>query len=138
MADGPQADLQKLLYSTLSGTTEIMAQCGGVFDNVPSDPWKGKTAYISFGPSDVVDDGADCITSGVHTFQVDVWSKAVGKLQARRIVDMIYKALHEQVLALSENALAEIRVDFRRVLMDPDGVTSHGVVMVTATIEESE
>ena len=138
MTDGPQADLQKLLYSTLSGTAEIMAQCGGVFDSVPSDPWKGKTAYISFGPSDVVDDGADCIASGIHTFQVDVWSKAVGKVQARRVVDMVYKALHEQELALSENALAEIRVDFRRVLMDPDGVTSHGVVMVTATIEESE
>jgi len=51
---------------------------------------------------------------------------------------MIYKALHEQELMLAENALAEIRVDFRRVLMDPDGVTSHGVVMVTATIEEPE
>lgn len=138
MADGPQADLQKLLFSTLNGNTEIMAQCGGVYDYVPSDPWKGKTAYISFGPSDVVDDGADCITSGIHTFQIDVWSKAVGQVEAKRVVDLVYRALHEQELAMAESALVEIRVDFRRVFPDRDPLITHGVLSVSAMIEEPE
>lgn len=136
MADGPQAELQKLLFTTLTTNGQVMALAGGVYDRVPADPYKAKTAYVSFGPSDVVDDGADCIISGEHTFQLDVWSKAVGQVEAKRIVDLIYKALHEQELQLTENALAEIRVDFRRVFVDPDGLTSHGVVTVTASIEE--
>lgn len=136
MADGPQAELQKLLFTTLTGTAGIMALAGGVYDRVPADPYKTKTAYVSFGPSDVVDDSADCIISGEHTFQLDVWSKAVGQVEAKRLVDLIYGALHEQSLELTENALAEIRVDFRRVFVDPDGLTTHGVVTVTALIEE--
>ncbi|UYE95873.1 hypothetical protein KNLIENLN_00061 [Sinorhizobium phage NV1.1.1] len=131
------AELQKLLFTTLTGTAGIMALAGGVYDRVPADPYKTKTAYVSFGPSDVVDDSADCITSGEHTFQLDVWSKAVGQVEAKRLVDLIYNALHEQELQLTENALAEIRVDFRRVFVDPDGLTTHGVVTVTASIEEA-
>lgn len=138
MADGPQAELQKLLYDTLRLNTPIMALLGGVYDRVPAEPWKGKTAYVSFGPSDVADDSADCITSGVHSFQLDVWSKAVGQVEAKRLVDMIYKALHEQDLALSDNALAETRVDFRRVFPDRDPLITHGVLSVTASIEEPD
>lgn len=131
------AELQKLLFTTLTGTSGIMTLAGGVYDRVPADPYKTKTAYVSFGPSDVVDDSADCIISGEHTFQLDVWSKAVGQVEAKRLVDLIYGALHEQSLELTENALAEIRVDFRRVFVDPDGLTTHGVVTVTASIEEA-
>lgn len=137
MAESAETELQKLLFTTLTGNASIMALAGGVYDRVPTDPYKGKTAYVSFGPSDVVEDGADCIFSGEHTIQLDVWSKAVGQVEAKRLVFLIYKALHEQSLALTENALAEIRVDFRRVFADPDGVTSHGIATVTALIEES-
>ncbi len=136
MAESAETELQKLLFTTLTVNASIMALAGGVYDRVPTDPYKGKTAYVSFGPSDVVEDGADCILSGEHTIQLDVWSKAVGQVEAKRLVFLIYKALHEQSLALDENALAEIRVDFRRVLADPDGVTSHGIATVTAFIEE--
>lgn len=135
---GAQAELQKLLYDTLRATTAIMALVGGVYDRVPADPYNGKTAYISFGPADVVDDGADCSISGTHSFQLDVWSKAVGQVEAKNIVDLIYRTLHEAELVLSVNALAEIRVDFRRVFTDSDGLTTHGVVSVTASIEEQE
>lgn len=138
MADGPQAELQKLIYDTVRSNAPIMALLGGVYDRVPADPWKGKTAYLSFGPSDVSDDGADCIVSGVHSFQLDVWSKAVGQVEAKRIVDLAYRALHEQELSLSENALAEIRVDFRRVFPDRDPLITHGVLSVSAVIEEPE
>lgn len=138
MADGPQVELQKLIYDTLRASQPITAIVGGVYDRVPPDPFKDLTAYISFGPTDVVDDGADCITSGLHSFQLDVWSRAVGQLEAKQLVDLIHKALHEQELVLTDNALAEIRVDFRRVFTDPDGLTTHGVVSVTASIEEPD
>jgi hypothetical protein len=133
-----QTELQKLLYDTLRATPAIMLLVGGVYDRVPSTPYGTTNAYISFGPSDVVDDSADCIWSGSHSFQLDVWSKAVGQVEAKTIVDLIYRTLHEAELVLSENALAEIRVDFRRVFPDSDPLITHGVVSVAASIEEPE
>jgi hypothetical protein len=135
---GPSIELQKLLYDTLRADTAIMALVGGVYDRVPTSPYGVKNAYISFGPSDIVDDSVDCVTSGVHSFQLDVWSKAVGQVEAKTIVDLIYRTLHEQELAMTDNALAEIRVDFRRVFTDSDGLTTHGVASVTASIEEPD
>lgn len=130
------AELQKLIFDTLKANAAVMAIANGVYDRVPSSPYGTRTAYISFGPSDVVDDGADCIDAGIYTFQVDAWSIAVGQVECKRLVDAIKDALHERELSLTENALAEIRVDFRRILKDPDGLTTHGVVTVTAFIEE--
>lgn len=132
------AELQKLIFDTLKATPAIMLIANGVYDRVPATPYGTKTAYISFGPADMVDDGADCITSDLHTFQVDVWSKAVGQVEAKRLVDLVKTALHEQSLTLTENALAEIRVDFRRVFSDSDGLTTHGVASVSARIEVPE
>jgi len=129
------AELQKLLFDTLKATPAIIALVGGVYDRVPASPYGTKNAYISFGPVDMVDDGADCIDSDLHTFQVDVWSKAVGQVEAKNIVDLIKTALHEQEFELAVNALAEIRVDFRRVFPDSDPLITHGVVSVSARIE---
>lgn len=130
------AELQKLIFDTLKADLAVMAIANGVYDNVPASPYGTKNAYVSFGPTDVVDDSADCISSGEHTFQVDCWSKAVGQVECKRLVDAVKDALHERNLVLTENALVEIRVDFRRVFKDPDGLTTHGVVTVTAFIEE--
>ncbi|MBX5010893.1 DUF3168 domain-containing protein [Rhizobium lentis] len=138
MAEAPQTELQKLVYDTLRLNDGIMALAGGVYDKVPTDPFKGKTAYISFGPSDTVEDGADCVTSGLHTFQIDVWSKAVGQVEAKKLVHGVTKALHLQELELTDNALAEILVEFSRVFTDADGLTTHGIVSVTASIQEPD
>lgn len=138
MASGPQAELQKLLYDTLRLNTGIMTIAGGIYDRVPTDAFKTKNAYVSFGPTDVVDDSVDCISGGIHTFQLDVWSRAVGQVEAKQLVDLIYRALHEQELVLTDNALAEIRVDFRRVFPDSDPLITHGVLSVTASVEEPD
>lgn len=129
------AALQKAIHDVLKASSAIPAVEGRIFDDVPKD---AAFPYVSFGPSDVVEDGSDCIASGEHTLQIDVWSRTVGKVEARRIVDGIKTALHERELTLEDGALVDIRVGFRQVVEDPDGLTSHGIVRVTAIIEEGE
>lgn len=131
-----QAELQKLILDTLTADTAVMGMVNGIYDNVPDNPWGTKQQYVSFGPSDVVEDDADCIIGGDHSFQVDCWSRRVGKVHCRRLVDAVKKALHEIEAELADNALVEMRVTFRRVFDDPDGLTKHGVVTVRALIEE--
>lgn len=138
MTSSPQAELQKLIYDVLIADADVMAQADAIYDAVPPDPWGGAhNGYVSFGPSDVIDDDAECITGGQHTFQIDCWSRQVGSPHCKRLVDAVSAALHEQPLTLTDNALVEIYITLRQVLRDPDGLTTHGIIQVTALVEEA-
>ncbi len=133
-----QAEVQKLLYDALKASSAVMALVDGVYDQVPSNPFGAKQAYIAIGPSDVVDDDADCIYSSEVTFQFDVWSRTDGKVGCRKIVDAVRTELKKQDFELVDNALIDLEVRVGRTTDDPDGLTKHGLVMVTALVEESQ
>ncbi len=86
MAEAPQAELQKLVFDTLRLDSDVANTAGGVYDRVPTEPFKTKTAYISSGPSRHGQEWRRLVASGLHTFQIDVWSKAVGQVEARGLV----------------------------------------------------
>ena len=132
--------LQKLLYETLCAdvllNTFIAAR---VYDRVPADSQGNVTAtfpYVSFGSYDFVPDDADCIAAGEHTQQIDIWSRAVGRVEAKQITDAVRHALHERHLIMDGFGLVQMRVIMAQVMGDPDGLSSHGIVQVTADIEE--
>lgn len=129
--------LQKLLYDALRadrGMRDLVA--GRVYDRVPKEP---EFPYVSFGSYDFVPDEADCIYAGEHTQQLDFWSRAAGRVEARRLVDAARHIIKEiDDVDMGEYSLAGLRVVLARVFGDPDGLTSHGVLQVTATIEEPE
>lgn len=131
-------ELQRLYYTTLTSTPAIMALANGVYDKIPTAPFGTKTAYISFGPTDSSEDDADCISGQTITTQIDVWSRSVGSLEAKTLTDLVRKALHRKSLALSDNALVDTSVETTRVFRDPDGITTHGVITVSALVEEPE
>lgn len=130
------AEFQKLIFDTLKANAAVMALANGVYDNIPASPFGSKTAYISFGPVDTNEDDAEEIVGIETTLQIDVWSRAVGAVECKRLTDLVRKALHKKSLALTDNALVDVWVPIYRVMRDPDGVTTHGVVQVSAMIEE--
>ena len=132
-------ELQRLYHATLTGTPTIMALANAVYDSIPTNPFGDKTAYISFGPSDSTEDDPECdgVAAGVEiTQQIDIWSRKPGSIEAKTLTDLVRKALHEKSLELSDNALVDTYVSISRVMRDPDGLTTHGVVQVTAMVEE--
>lgn len=129
-------EFQRLVYSTLTADSAIMALAYRVYDHVPESPYGTKTAYISFGPYDVNQDDAECIDGIEATLQIDVWSKAPGTVECKTLTDLVRKALHHKSLSLSEHALVDTRVELWRVIPNSGG-EHHGVVHVTALIEES-
>lgn len=130
------SELQKLIRDTLKASESVMGLVNEVYDSVPANPWGSKGAYLSFGPTDVVEDDAECIIGGSHTVQIDCWTRSVGSVHCKQIVDAVKAALHEQDLELTNYGLVQMRVTMRRVFRDPDGLTTHGVVTVEADIEE--
>jgi len=128
-------ELQALIYNRLTTNAGVTAIVGTrVYDNPIG---KDVFPYISFGPSDVVEDDADCVTGRIETVQIDCWSRYQGGFrEVKDLADAVKKALHRYAGALTVNALVEMTVESIRYFRDPDGQTSHGVVTVQAIVEE--
>lgn len=93
---------------------------------------------IILGEGQVVDDGA-LVRRGSSTVYLDlhVWKKETGTAGVKAIVAEIKAALDAGRLLLDAGwSCADCLVSSRRYLRDPDGVTSHAVVTLQATIEE--
>lgn len=132
-----QAEIQKMIRDMLVANTGVSALVDGVYDRIPADPFGAKAAYVSFGPVDVLEDDAEGIVGGIHTIQVDCWSRSVGSVGCKRIVDAVKEALHDRPADLPSYGLVQMRVRMRRTFADPDGLTTHGVVSVEIDAEEA-
>lgn len=127
--------LQKLIFDTLVASAAVHAEVADrVYDNVPETR---VYPYLSFGPTQEIQDDAECIDGEAHAFQIDVWDRSQGRLvKAKKINGIVKAALHDADLVLPDPyALSFIRVTSTRSFLDPDGITSHGVVTVEAMIE---
>lgn len=129
-------ELQALIYQRLVTDAGVHAVVGDrIYDNPIG---KDDFPYVSFGPSDAVEDDADCITGRVETIQIDCWSRYQGGFkEVKALADAVKKALHRYSGTLTVNALVEMTVQTIRCFRDPDGITSHGVVTVQAIVEEA-
>lgn len=125
------AELQRVIFERLRDNATLVD--GRVYDRPPASP---TYPYISFGSTDFTPDDTDCAGGGSHTMQIDIWSQAVGRVEAKRITDEVRGILHGGQIAMNGYALVEMQVVMTRVLSDPDGRTSHGVVHVSALVEE--
>lgn len=144
MQESPQAELQKLVYDALTGTPAVMALVNGVWDSIPPkpfDPFAGShNGYISFGPTNSLNDDADCIISTETFLQIDCWSRQVGQVHCKRITDVVCATLNGrdvEDLSTTVNGFVLMQVDARQVLRDPDGATTHGVISLRCIVEET-
>lgn len=129
------AELQKLIFETLGASASVGALVGArVYDNVPAAP---TFPYISFGPTQEIEDDEECVDGEEHIFQIDVWDRSQGRLvNAKRICAAVKAALHDADLEIPDPyALSFIRVRETRSFLDEDGITAHGVVNVAAMVE---
>jgi hypothetical protein len=129
------ADLQKVIFDRLVADAGVHAVAGDrIFDNRPD---VAQFPCVTFGPSDVVEDDAECITGRVETIQIDCWARSNGRINAvKPLTDAVKAALHLHQADPAGSELVEMRVIAMRVFMDPDGLTAHGVVTVQAIMEE--
>ncbi|KRS17531.1 DUF3168 domain-containing protein [Roseovarius indicus] len=131
-------EVQNLIQTTLRADAEVGSIVGDrIYDQAP--PGTSRIyPDITFGPSDYAPENLQCLTSREETFQLDCWTRDHGRLASCRVlVDAVKDALHNADLSLSTNALVLIQVEQVRVFRDPDGLTGHGVIQVTASVEEA-
>jgi hypothetical protein len=130
----PSLELQIAIVTALKGETGLSGLVDDrIFDRVPPD---AEVPYISFGPDQVLSDDAECLDAFEMFPQIDIWSRAVGRAEAKAIAGVVRAALHDAELTLSVDfRLVEIRHQSTRYLTDPDGVTSHAAMTFRALVD---
>jgi hypothetical protein len=135
----PDLELQGAIVTALKADPTIQSLVSDrVYDRVEPVPTARTFPYITYGPADMGDDSADCITAYTIAVQVHTWSRAPGYPECKRINHAVRRALHDSDVELNANALVFLEHDRTLTVRDPDGLTSHGVVMFNALIEEKE
>lgn len=133
-------ELQVAIVGRLLGADALKSIVGErVFDRVPRDQNGKVTAvfpYISLGPDQELPENADCIRASEFIVQIDAWSREPGFPEVKRIARAIEDALHDVDLALADNAQVYFEYDGRRVMRDPDGLTSHAALTFRAGIDK--
>lgn len=126
-------DLQAMIWRRLVADPTLAALIGGrVLDRAPAGT---VFPYVGFGPSYGTVEDAECIRGQTVTQQINVWSQAQdGQREAKEIADAVRDALHgwrgdETV------AMGPMLVSVPRIAADPDGVTTHGIILADAPIE---
>ena len=114
--------LQAELFSKLSGSLGC-----GVYD-VPPDG--AAYPYVSIGEDDASDAGTKNSHGDEVTCLFHIWSRSAGFMEAKTIMADIVGILTAVSFSVPGFQVAMMRVIYRNVSNDPDGVTRHGVLWV--------
>lgn len=137
----PSLALQGAIVTALKASASVSALIAArVYDRVPK-PVPPATEpifpYVTLGDDETLADHAECLEGSVEvTATIDVWSRTIGKVEAKAIAGAVVTALNGQALSLTGYRLVLIEHQSSRHLDDPDGLTSHSVVTFRALIDE--
>ncbi len=124
----------KALWIAIKARLDALAIFEDVYDGAPDG---AEMPYAEWGSVVGRPDKADCIDSREFTLQIDIWERKFSHLsECADLVDQVVDGLDEAVLVLADPYAAVFcNVVLHRTMEDPDGVTAHGVVQVTASVE---
>jgi hypothetical protein len=135
--------VQGAIYNALADAGPPLSDLieGRVYDRVPVDA-SGKVKavfpYITIRDAATVDAGADCIDAEDVSVTIHIWSRSVGSVEAKQIGGAIKTLLDRATLAIGTGfALVEVQWLGAQFFLDPDGLTTHGVVSVLAMTEST-
>lgn len=129
----PALPLEAAIVAKLKADAGVTALAGTrVYDSPPVSP---TFPYVTIGPTQVLPDKADCI-DGTEVFQqIDVWSRTSGSPGAKRLGAAVVAALDDQDLTVAGYSAVVFELQDAQYLLDPDGLTHHGVVNFRALLQ---
>lgn len=123
----PSVPLQKAIYDALSA--EFGAEAG-VYDQVPADSAGRVTAkfpYLTIGEDLVVSDADQCHDPSTCYQTVHVWSRAVGRVEAKRLMARAVSVLDAMLVVEGFQVIAHAVDQGPQDVAGPDPLTTHRV-----------
>lgn len=130
----PSLPVQAAVYAALTGSAALATAFGGpprVFDRVPVDAAGRVTAafpYVAIGEDQVTSEADACHDASSIFVTVHVWSRAVGKVEAKTIMAAAIDALDTPLAPTGFKVVTQMVESGPQHFTDADGLTSHSVV----------
>jgi hypothetical protein len=121
----PSLALQRAVFAAASAALDPVK----VYDDVPLDAaGKVKAAfpYAHIGEDQVVSDADQCHDAATVFATVHVWSRAVGKVEAKTLIAALCLALDAPLAVAGFGVIGHTVVDLRH-MTDADGQTKHSI-----------
>lgn len=135
----PSLALQGAIVARLKADGDVTALIGSrVYEPVPPTP---VFPYLAWGDDQVLNDDTDCHDDVEVFTTLHVWARPAAvsaQVQVKRIAHVIRQSLNGAEFDLPDNALILIEHRDTRVMPDPDGKTSHGVIVFRTLIQAVE
>ncbi|MBZ4023251.1 hypothetical protein CKO11_12360 [Rhodobacter sp. TJ_12] len=128
----PALELQGAIVAAVRADSSLMALIADIYDRPPADPFGDAQGYVTFGPEDTSTE-TGCVGIETVTLQLDVWSRRVGRVHAKQILHELTRVVFAVVTV--ENPIVSRGEPFKRIIEDPDGVTTHGILQLSFGME---
>jgi hypothetical protein len=130
----PAADLQKAVVTALTGDATLTALLGGakIHDHAPPN---AAFPYITFGRTSIYDWSTGTETGAEQILSLHVWSKERGRKETIAIMERCRELLDDQALALEDNHLVNLRLEFSEVRHEDDLAIYRGLLRFRALTE---
>lgn len=131
----PSVPVQAAVYAALTTSPALIAIFGGtprVFDRVPLDVAgkvdKAAFPYVALGEDQVTSEADACHDASSIFVTLHVWSRAVGKVEAKTIMAAVCEAMDVKLPVAGFGVIGHAVETGPQHLTDVDGLTSHSVV----------
>jgi hypothetical protein len=124
--------IQLAIWTKLTNDATLMANISGVFDQVPQD--YDSFPYVTIGEDTVNEWDGDDFVGAEATVMIHVWSRFSGREEAKIVQGYVYDAINRQTLSVTGYNSVECVQEFSETMLDPDGLTRHGVQQFRVTV----
>ena len=126
-----QFPLQQAIYSALNVDAITSDLSCAVLDDVPSNQ---AYPFIRLGEDTAIDYDTKTLQGGEFTIELHIWSQYKGSKECKQIMDKVHDLLHDSSLSVTGFNLINLRFEFSDIMIDPDGVTRHGIMRFRSII----
>jgi hypothetical protein len=134
-------EIQRAIYNALrndasvAGLLAVDPNAGSptmpaVFDHVPQSATPEAATsfpYVALGATTEGEFDTDDQVGRETTFTIHTWSRKRGLNELKQVMDAIKSMLHNGTLTVSGETFVFCYQDFAETMLDPDGMTRHGV-----------
>jgi len=129
----PSLPVQAAVFAALTASAPLATAFGAeprIYDRVPVDAAGRVTAafpYLAIGEDQVTSEADACHDASSIFVTVHVWSRKVGKVEAKTIMAAVCLALDVKLTVAGFGVIGHEVETGPQHLTDPDGLTSHSV-----------
>jgi len=122
-------NVQTAVYSALNSDSSLGDLVEAIYDYAPQDEVTGDGGfpYLVIGEDTAAPWDRDDSTGAEWTIALHSWSRYRGQKEIKQIQDACYDVLNRASLSVTGFHLVTVEWEFSESLLDPDGLTHHGV-----------